>query len=242
MSRHFTPTLAAALMMALPVQAAEPWAGVVLPFRQVELAAPVSSRIVELKVKEGETVKAGQPLAQLYARLEELEMQRARTLLERFEFEAKGAKRLFEGKVIPEAKAVEARIELELARLHYDSATEQVRLRTLTAPIDGQVVEVHRELGEAVSASQPVLRILDLSKVYVQIAAKPEELARLAPGQKLSVRFPQAQGNPALPGEIVLVDPCADASGLVRVKLLVDNPERRLRTGLKALVEPSGAR
>lgn len=230
--------LAALLLIVLPGGAAEPWQGQVLPYRQVELPAPVSSRVVELKVKEGEAVKTGQPLAQLYVRAEELEMQRAKTLLERREFEAKGAKRLYEGKVIPEARALEARTELELARIQYEAAAEQVRLRTLLAPIDGLVVEVRRELGEAVSASQPVFRILDLSRVYVQCAVTAEALANLLPGQKVMVQFPQAQGLQAMPGEIVLVDPCADATGCFRVKMLVENPERRIRVGFKALVEP----
>ena len=238
MSRPFARPLAALFLIALVGKAAEPWEGEVRPFRQVDLAAPVSSRMVELKVHEGETVKAGQPLAQLYARVEELEMQRAKTLLERREFEAKGAKRLYDGKVIPEARALEAHTDLELARIQYEAAAEQVRLRTLLAPIDGLVVEVRRELGEAVSASQPVFRILDLSRVYVQCAVKAEALANLLPGQKVAVRFPQAQGLQAMAGEIMLVDPCADATGLFRVKVLVENPDRRLRAGLRALVEP----
>lgn len=230
--------LAALLLIVLPSGAAEPWQGQVLPYRQVELPAPVASRVVELKVREGETVKAGQPLAQLYVHAEELEMQRAKALLERREFEAKGAKRLYEGKVIPEARALEARTELELARIQYEAAAEQVRLRTLLAPIDGLVVEVRRELGEAVSASQPMFHILDLSRVYVQCAVKAEALVNLLPGQKVAVRFPQAQGIQALSGEIMLVDPCADATGCFRVRMLVENPEQRIRVGFKALVEP----
>ena len=38
-----------------------------VPYRQVEVSAPVSSFIVEMKVKEGDVVKAGQPLAQLFS-------------------------------------------------------------------------------------------------------------------------------------------------------------------------------
>jgi len=36
---------------------------------------------------------------------------------------------------------------------------------------------------------------------------------------------------------VVFVAPCADAAGLVRVKLVVDKPEPWLRAGLRALVE-----
>ena len=97
--------VSALLLGSGPARAALPVEGLVLPFRQVEVAAPVSSRITDMKVKEGEAVKEGQSLALLYGRLEELEAQRAKVLLERREFEAKGARKLYESRVIPEARA-----------------------------------------------------------------------------------------------------------------------------------------
>jgi len=238
--RSSLPCLVFLLWVALPALAAPPWEGVVLPYRQADLAAPVSSRLVEVKVREGEAVKAGQPLAQLYGRLEDLELARAKAQLERRDFEAKGAKRLFDSKVIPEARAMESRIEQELARLQYETAAEQVRLRLLLAPFDGVVVARYRELGESVATSQPVFRLLDLSKVYVQCAVLPEELGTLAPGQTLQVRLPQLPGSPTFTGTLLLVDPCADPQGHFRLQVLVENPDGKLRSGLKALVKPTG--
>ncbi len=229
------------LLCLLPaaLAAGEPMEGVVVPYRQVEVCAPVSSFIVELKVKEGEPVKAGQPLALLYGKLEELEMQRAKMVLTRREYEAKAAKNLYANKVIPETKALESGYELEMARLNYETAMENVKLRTILAPIDGLVVEKCRDLGEAVSSAQPVFRILDFSKVIVLCAVKSEKMGRLTVGQKVNARIPQLEGAPTFPGEIVLVDPHADSAGLFRVKVLVDNPDLRIRVGLKAVVAGS---
>ena len=210
--------------------------GRVLPYRQVEVSAPVSSRITEVRVQEGQTVKAGQPLALLYGKLEELEMQRAKALLERREFEAKGAKRLYDNKIIPEARALESRIDLELARLQYETAVEQVRLRTILAPMDGVVVTRYHEEGEAVAGAQPMFRLMDLSRVVVQCAASPASLAVLVPGRKVRVLLAEPGGTASVEGEVVLVDPCADAAGKVRVKVVVPNPEGRIRAGLRAQV------
>ena len=233
-----SPVILAVLILGpLPLPARAPLEGLVLPFRQVEVAAPVSSRIVELKVGEGDAVQEGQPLARLYGKLEELDMQRAKALLERREFEAKGAKRLYESRIIPEAKALESRIDLDLARLQYETAAEQVRLRTVLAPLSGVVVARHREAGEAVSAAQPLFRILDLSRVVVRCAVDPKVVAGLAAGQKVRVHLPQMPEVGTLEGEVGLVDPCADEAGLVRVKVVVENPGHRIRTGLKALVD-----
>ncbi len=238
---HPALILASTLLFgARPIFAGVPLEGLVLPYRQVEVAAPVSSRITEMKVKEGDAVKEGQPLALLYGKLEELEVQRAKVLLERREFEAKGAKKLYENRIIPEAKALEARIDLDLARLQYETAAEQVRLRTILAPMDGVVVTRTREVGETVSTAQPLFRILDLSKVVVQIEVEPGQLATLVPGRRVRVSFPQADQQTFSEGEVVLVDPCTNAEGRVRVKVVVENPERRIRSGIKALVDLPG--
>ncbi|MBK8789021.1 MAG: efflux RND transporter periplasmic adaptor subunit [Geothrix sp.] len=229
--------VSALLLGSGPARAALPVEGLVLPFRQVEVAAPVSSRITDMKVKEGEAVKEGQSLALLYGRLEELEAQRAKVLLERREFEAKGARKLYESRVIPEARALEARIDLDLARLQYETAVEQVRLRTILAPMDGIVVMRAHDAGEAVSTAQPLFRILDLSKVVVQVEVEPRQLAAVLPGRRVRVSFPLADQPLATEGEVILVDPCAGAEGRVRVKVLVENPERRIRSGIRAVVE-----
>jgi RND family efflux transporter MFP subunit len=200
----------------------------------VDVSAPVSTRLVALKVEEGEVVKTGQVLAQLYSHLEELEMQRAKALMERREFEAKGAKKLYDSKIIPEAKAVETRIDLELARLQFETASEQVRLRTLVSPIDGVVVRRNREVGESVSAGEPLFRILDLSQVLVLCLVEPGRLTGLVPGVVAKVRLEPSGAE--YKGTVVMVDPVADANGLVRVKVQVDNPNGRLKAGLKVWV------
>jgi RND family efflux transporter MFP subunit len=229
--------LSSALILGpVPAMAGALLEGRVLPFRQVEVSAAVSSRITEMRVKEGDTVKAGQPMALLYGKLEELEMQRVKALLERREFEAKGAKRLYDNKIIPEARALESRIELELARLQYETAVEQVRLRTVVAPMDGVVVTRYREEGEAVSGAEPMFRLMDLTRVVVQCAASPASLTALAPGRKVRVLFPESGGPASAEGEVALVDPCVDAVGKVRVKVVVANPEGRIRAGLRAQV------
>jgi RND family efflux transporter MFP subunit len=233
--------LATLVLGQVLVLSAAPVEGTTLPFRQVEVSPAVSSRILELKVKEGDVVKEGQPLAVLYGRLEELEMQRAKALLERREFEAKGAKRLYESKIIPESKALETRIDLDLARLQYETAAEQVRLRTVVAPIDGVVVARNHEVGEAVAIAQPLFRLVDLSRVVVQIAVEPEQLKAFHLGAKVRVRFRPSNGGSEVQGLVVLVDPCADAAGKVRVKVQVENTDGKIRTGLKAWVEPAGA-
>src|SRR5665213_2231550 len=177
--------LARLLTLALPLAAAglaaaqtapRSFDGLVLPFKNVVVSSPVQSTIVSIPVKEGDRVAGGQVLARLYGRLEELDMLRAKADLEKKEFDAKGSKSLYADKIISEDEALKNRSEVEGARLLAEMATETFRQRTILAPIPGIVVEKMREVGETVSPAEPMFRIVDISKVYVQFYIPAEEL------------------------------------------------------------------
>ncbi len=246
----FLPTrfflLALGALVSVALRAATPaspsYDGMVLPFREAVVSAPVQSTLVEVAVKEGDIVKVGQPLARLYSRMEELDMARAKAALEKRASDDAHAQSLFAEKIIPEDKALEARIEHDLARLQYDMAVEQVRLRTITAPLDGLVVEKIHEAGEAVSPAVPLLRIVDISRVYVQFYIRVEELDKFRVGQTLASRFPLLNNGQAFTGTVDFIDPRVDAaSGLLRVKVLVENPARLIKAGMRAEVAPPAA-
>lgn len=211
--------------------------GIVLPFREVVVSAPVQSTIVAMQVREGDTVQSGQRIAQLYSRLEELDLGRAKAILEKRQFDHRGMKRLFADKIVPEDKELEARIELELAQLQHDIAAENVRIRAITSPLDGIVVERLREAGESVTATQPLFRIVDISRVYVQFFIQAEQLPRFSLGQKLTARFDVLKDSPSFSGQVDFIDPRVDASsGLIRVRLLIENPRQLIKAGMRGSV------
>lgn len=215
--------------------------GIVLPFREVVVSSPVQSTIVAVTVREGDSVESGQRIAQLYSKLEELDLGRAKAVLEKRVFDHRGMKRLFDDKIVPEDKELEARIELELAQLQHDIAAENVRLRAITSPLDGIVVERLREAGESVTATQPLFRIIDISRVYVQFFIRAEELSRFSTGQKLTARFEALKDARSFSGTVDFIDPRVDASsGLMRVRLLIDNPGHVIKAGMRATVDAPG--
>lgn len=226
---------------ALATQAASlHFDGLVLPFKEVVVSSPVQSTIVSINYKEGDTVKAGAVLAQLYGRIEELDMERAKAALEKREFDFKGSKNLFADKVISEDEALKNKIELDLARLQAEQATELYAQRTIRAPIAGLLVERMREIGESVTATQPMFRLVDIDQVYVQFYLHSEQLGRLHEGDVVKVKCANTGatgGDDTFSGKIDFIDPRVDAaSGLVRVKVLVANPKHVIKPGLRAEV------
>jgi RND family efflux transporter MFP subunit len=235
--------LAAALLgLAATAHAATRFEGLVLPFKEVVVSSPVQSSLTALPFKEGDVVKAGDTLARLHDRIEELDMLRAKAALEKKEFDNKSAANLFADKIISEDEALKNKIELDLARLQYEQAAELHRQRTVTAPIDGLIVERNREVGETVTASQPLFRLVDISRLYVQFYVRAEDASSLRVGQTLEVRSAIAASGRVFTGKVDFIDPRVDAaSGLLRVKVLLNNDDAALKPGLRAEITAPAA-
>jgi RND family efflux transporter MFP subunit len=211
--------------------------GLVLPFKNVVVSSPVQSTIVSIPVKEGDHVVAGQVLAQLYARLEELDMLRAKADLEKKEFDARSSSHLYADRVISEDEALKNSSDLEGARLLAEMAEETFRQRTILSPIAGIVVEKLPEVGETVTGAEPMFRIVDISRVYVQFYVRPEELPFIHANDAMLVRIPVLDPDRTYPGVVDFVDPRVDAaSGLLRVKVIVENPDGSIKAGVRAEV------
>jgi len=214
-----------------------PYDGLVLPFKEVVVSSPVQSTIDAVLVKEGDRVEAGQTMAQLFSKIEELDMLRAKAAVEKKEFDFKGSKNLYSEKIISEDEALKNKLELEQARLDHEITTEAFRLRTVRAPSPGIVVEKLREAGESVTPAQPMFRIVDIHQVYVQFYVRAEDLSLIHVGDPMNVRCPVLDPKKIYTGKVDFIDPRVDAgSGLLRVKVLLPNPDGEIKAGVRAEV------
>lgn len=212
--------------------------GLVLPFREVLLAAPVQKRLAELRVEDGEKIAAGQVLAVLESKLEELEMLRFAKVLEKREFENDAALKLAKDKFISKDEALEKSLELDIARIQHDSAKERFEMLHLRSPIDGVVVERLKEVGESVDENEPVFRLVAVDRVFVQFYLPSEDVFLLEDGEELEVVCPLLpEAERTRRGVVEYIAPVVDASsGLLRVRLLLDNADGRISAGWRVRV------
>lgn len=227
-------------LLAIPAAEAENFTvgGLVLPFLEVTVSSPVQSHVVEHLVRQGDMVEERQVLTRLFSRIENLNMQRAKAALEKREFDHRASENLFRDQLISEDEALASRIELELARLQYEITREEATRREVRAPVGGMVVERLVEIGEAVRPADPIFVIVDIDQVFVQLFVEAERLRTLRVGQEVLVRFPELDITEGTPGTIDFIDPRVDpASGLLRVKVLVPNPDHRIKVGVRAVAE-----
>jgi membrane fusion protein (multidrug efflux system) len=215
----------------------------VLPFKQVSISSPLQEIITEVTVEEGDKVKEGQVLVRLNSEKEELDSQQYAKLIERREFEAKGAETLFKEKMASRETALEKQTDLDLAKIQLQIARARLNEKSIKAPISGIIVKKYKESGEAVDRVEKLLDLIDIDKVYVQFYLDPKFLEAVKVDQKINVQFPSIGEGLKTDAIVSFIDPRLDAaSGLFRVKLLLENGDHKIKSGMRALgdfVRPS---
>ena len=99
------------------------------------------------------------------------------------------------------------------------------------------MVKKYKEAGEAVDRVEKLVDIVNIDQVLAQFYVSPKYLATLETKQPVTVRIPDLN-NLTLQGKIDFIDPRVEASsGLVRVKVLIDNKDHQVKSGLKAVAD-----
>ncbi len=234
------------------------------PYRTITVGSAEAGIVMKLHVREGEQVSAGQPLAtldddvyvvllaiaeksmeakgRLDSALAELQLRQER--LAKFEaLRQHGHARQEEVDLaraeleIAEGKVTSAREDLLIKRLEYDKYKAQLDRRTVRSPIDGVITDLHKEVGEFIAPNNPdLLTLVELNPLLATFSVMSEHGSPLREGQEVQIQFP-GSGRRAN-GVIDFVAPITDAeSGTVRVKVRIDNPENRYRSGERCLMQ-----
>ena len=226
------------VVLSLATLRAEPVQGVVFPFKTVQVSSPVLQEVItEVLVEEGTEVREGQIIVQLRNEREQLDVELSKKLIELKQFIARGQEKLYKEKMGSEEKALEAKTDLELAVLQQSAKQIALKEKTVRAPISGVVVKKYKEAGEAIDRAEKLADIVNIDSVYVQFYLAPALRKAVQQDQPIRVRILDLEGA-EFDGKITFIDPRNDAaSGLVRVKALVENKDHRIKPGMKGSAE-----
>ncbi|NUQ24565.1 MAG: efflux RND transporter periplasmic adaptor subunit [Saprospiraceae bacterium] len=108
------------------------------------------------------------------------------------------------------------------------------------SPYSGYVLEVSQEEGAYVMDGSPIIRLADLSGLWVEAQVHVSQLGSLRPGQSVAVRLPDFP-ELTLRGRVDFVNPELSAgSRLNLVRVAIPNPGMQLRPGLPATIVVPG--
>lgn len=209
-------------------------AGKVQAATTVKISSNLSGDLIELKVKEGDRVTKGQVLGRIDrrryeaavaqalsgrnaarsdAQVAQVELDRSTADLARVE--ALGKKELSSTAEVDQARAARdsaaarlagAQQRLAQASAVYDQQQNDLEKTTLLSPIDGNVIELSREVGERVRGSDfsedVVMTLAALNVMEVKFEVGEHEVVHLKPGQPAEISVDALEGE-AYPGSVV---------------------------------------
>jgi multidrug efflux pump subunit AcrA (membrane-fusion protein) len=124
---------------------------------------------------------------------------------------------------------------VKLAELQVKEATERLRLRTITCPIDGVVVKKQLSPGEYVGEGS-IMTIARVDPIHAEVVGPVALFGRIRVGMQAEVR-PEIPVNGVYRGKVVVVDDIIDAaSGTFGVRVELSNPNHQINAGLNCTV------
>jgi multidrug resistance efflux pump len=118
--------------------------------------------------------------------------------------------------------------------VEYKISQQELALRRLYAPSDGVITKSPLKTGEWAKAGEPLLQLVDVHNLYIKFNIPLRLVQRLVMGLDLKISVDNQLYN----GKVKYIAPVADpASGLIEIKVSIDNSEQKIRPGSKGSVE-----
>jgi RND family efflux transporter MFP subunit len=237
--------------------------GFTQPFLEIDVASVETGILVTVDVEEGEQVLRDQPLARLdkdvieaslriadkqqqlhgqldsaqaELRLREDRLHKLRKLLNNNHASQEEVDRAAAEQEIAQARVLAAEEALQVKKLEFDRIQAQLDRRTIRSPVDGVIKKVHKEIGEFVAPTDPVvLTVVKLDPLLATFAVPAEQAGQLSLGQTARIRMDS--GKATLNGTVKFVSPVVDAqSSTVTVKVELPNPQGAHRSGERCVL------
>ncbi len=254
------------VLQAAAVGAAERlFVGVTEPVHDLDLSLPVDGIVEQVAVTEGEWVDKGNPLLALDSRIETLEVERRRLIVEdTSQLDSVRARkstvasflntsrRLFNNSGAVSAEEVK-RLELDFQevtarereliaqeareKVEHEMARQRKAQRTLVAPISGVVTELNTDVGQRAGVGETVVRLVDPRYCHLTVNVEEKFARTLMMGADLRFEVQAGEKWVERNGRLLSVSPVADpASRLVRIRIGFDNRDGRIWPGVSGRI------
>jgi len=205
---------------------------VVTPDKEVNLGLTSGGKVTKIYVDKGDRVAKDKILLETDAVLLEAQLKNAESTLDYQKKEFDRSSKLFNDNSITEAAYDAAKFQYTQAQTGYDIAKKQLEDSVLKAPFGGIVTARNVEIGDILSPGTSAFRIIDMSKVKVQVGIPEKYIEDFKAGNAVSVKF-DALPDEEFDGRIGFVSPEADPS--VRTflaEIIINNAKGLLKSGI----------
>ncbi|MBI1731846.1 MAG: efflux RND transporter periplasmic adaptor subunit [Gammaproteobacteria bacterium] len=232
----------AVLTRSLPVT------GSLSPLVQTTVKAQAPGEVLEVTVREGQTVRDGDVLVRIDTRTLDAELDSRQAALEKARADLALAKlnrdnsaSLLEKRVISQnaydttESAWQANLaSVKLAEAQLSQARIALGYATVRATFDGTIAQRLVQPGEKVESGSSLLTLVDLSHLELQAPAPADEISSVKVGQ-IATFHVGGFGERRFEGRVERINPMTDTSSRsVMLYLSVENPDGALKGGMFA--------
>jgi RND family efflux transporter MFP subunit len=223
-----------------------PLSGTLQPVNQTTVKAKVSGEVLQVTLREGQPVKAGQLIvrfdtadleAKLTDRVGALESSRAQLALAE-KTRAQNQLLLKQNFISQTAyDAAESNLSVTQGTLKSNEAQVQLARNALrdavvAAPLSGTIAKRHVQPGEKVSFDAPLVTIVDLAQMELQAMVPANDIPELAVGMRVALAI-DGFGERRFTGTIDRINPTTEAgTRAILVFIHIPNPDAVLRGGM----------
>lgn len=199
--------------------------------KQLDYSSDVAGRVLNVKVREGEYVVAGQVLAVIKSDAIGVDLENAQAVYN----SALKDKERFESAYSSGGVTQQQLDQVKLALKNAESRLEQIKLRysdtKIKSTINGFVNKRYVEEGAFVGMGSPLFEIVDISKLNLKISVNEVLITRIKLGDKVDITVSALPGK-TFTGTVRFIAVKADQSMNFPVEIEIDNKDKTLKAGM----------
>ena len=206
--------------------------GTVAAVRGVTISADLPGVVDRIAFSSGQSVREGAVLAVLDTRQEraQLAAAEAKQQLTRVNFER--VQGLLNEKVISRAEFDQATADQQQAEAQAGEIRAAIERKTIRAPFSGELGIRQVNLGQYLSAGDPLVKLESLDPIYVNFGVPQQAAGQMRPGLPVHVKVGE-HGEMTFSGRVTAIDSVVDETTRnVQVQATLSNPAGKLRPGM----------
>jgi len=192
-----------------PMQSEQTLSGTLKAIRTVDIFNQEEGIIIDLPVYPGDKVEKDQLIVQLKATLIQAEYNKAQIAYRQAALDFKRLKQLRKKRLTTDEALTSAQTTVELARAEETVLKIRLQRTQIKAPFAGVVSRRLKEPGDVLAKFSPILRIVDISKLKVQVNL-PERLLSTVKEEDKFTLFIDALGTQPYTASVSRIYPTID--------------------------------
>ncbi len=217
--------------------------GEAVPGTYADLSFQQVGTLVQVLVKDGESVEKGQVLATIESPVLSAQLREARVALQVAEETETLARRNWDS-LKPEERAAK-KLATEQARAGVDTARASMVNNTLRAPFAGTITNLEARIGETVGVNDNIMRLAVGTELQVEARIPESDIVMLRPGMRATMTFDAFQQDDVFEATITSIDTGATINDDVvsyMITMTLNRNDDRLRDGMTANVDIESAK